>query len=42
MADIAVVFGWPASELWEMEIDELMDWHKRAIKRLGVKGLTRA
>lgn len=40
MADVAVVFGWPLSELREMEIDELMDWHGRAVQ-MAKKGLWR-
>ena len=35
MADVAVVFHWPLSELRDMEIDELMDWRKRAAERAG-------
>lgn len=27
MADVAFTFHFPASELWEMGVDELMDWH---------------
>ena len=41
MADIAAVFGWPPSEMLDMEIDDLMDWHRRARERAGVKGLGR-
>lgn len=33
MADIAVIFHWPASELWNMTIDELLDWHDQAVER---------
>ena len=39
MADVAVVFGWGPSEMREMEIDELLDWHRRAKERAAVKGL---
>lgn len=30
MADIALVFHWPPSEMWEMELMELMAWRERA------------
>jgi hypothetical protein len=33
MADLALVFHWPPSELWEMDIDEIFDWRERAAKR---------
>ena len=39
MADVAVVFGWPPSEMLDMTIDELLDWHRRAKERAAVKGL---
>lgn len=35
MADVAAVFGWPLAELREMEIDELLDWRRRARERSG-------
>lgn len=34
MADVASVFHFQPSELWEMEIDELMMWHDQA-KRIN-------
>lgn len=33
MANIAFIFHWPPSEMNAMEIDELMDWHERALER---------
>ena len=39
MADVAVVFGWGPSELRDMTIDDLIDWHRRARDRAAVKGL---
>lgn len=33
MADLAVVFHWPPSEMSAMHIDELMDWHELARER---------
>lgn len=30
MGDIAAVFHFPPSELWEMDIDEFMMWHQQA------------
>ena len=38
MADVAAVFHWPLSELRDMEIDELLDWHRLAIERAGLRG----
>lgn len=32
MADIAYVFHFPPSELWNMEIEELMEWHRQAAR----------
>ncbi|WP_321338182.1 GpE family phage tail protein [Breoghania sp.] len=37
MANIAVVFHWPPSEMWEMDVDELAAWHNAAKARSGVK-----
>lgn len=37
MADIAVIFHWPPSELWEMDLDELAMWRKRAEERVRKK-----
>lgn len=36
VADVAFVFGWSLSELLELELDELLEWHAQAI-RLGGK-----
>lgn len=33
MADIAVIFHWPLSEMTHLPADELIDWHARAIER---------
>lgn len=33
MADVALVFHWPPSELWEMELEELLHWRKLAAER---------
>lgn len=32
MADIAFIFHWPPSVMWEMELSELMHWRERAIE----------
>lgn len=32
MADVAYTFHFPASELWEMDAEELMDWHGQATR----------
>ncbi len=31
MADIAAIFHWPLSDLCRLPIDELIDWHRRAL-----------
>ncbi|WP_230425728.1 GpE family phage tail protein [Spartinivicinus ruber] len=31
-----MVFHWPPSELWELEITELMIWHEKARERTEV------
>lgn len=36
MADIAVVFHWPPSAMYEMPLDELCMWWQKARKRSGV------
>lgn len=33
MADIAVVFHWPPSEMDVMSLEELMRWHELAVER---------
>lgn len=34
MANIAVVFHWPPSEMYEMDIAELKRWHEKAKARV--------
>ncbi|KAA9181543.1 GpE family phage tail protein [Delftia sp. ZNC0008] len=33
MTDLAMVFHWPPSAMYAMEMDELIDWRERAVKR---------
>lgn len=33
MADIAIVFHWPPSEMWAMALPELLTWHDLAMDR---------
>ncbi|MGL5469875.1 MAG: GpE family phage tail protein [Shewanella sp.] len=33
MADIAIIFHWPLSEMAAMDIEELMGWHDKALDR---------
>ncbi|WP_084128775.1 GpE family phage tail protein [Cellvibrio mixtus] len=35
MADIAVIFHWPLSELCQLSLSELIDWWELAAKRSG-------
>ncbi|WP_160622345.1 GpE family phage tail protein [Mixta intestinalis] len=35
MADIAVIFHWPPSEMYEMSLAELLDWRHKALLRSG-------
>ncbi|KFF70327.1 MULTISPECIES: GpE family phage tail protein [Pectobacterium] len=35
MADIAVIFHWPPSELYPMTLTELILWRDKALKRSG-------
>ncbi|RXJ70621.1 GpE family phage tail protein [Veronia nyctiphanis] len=35
LADLATVFHWPPSELWELELADLSRWHREACKRAG-------
>jgi len=37
MADIAVIFHWPPSEMEHWTLDELMHWRERARVRSGKK-----
>ncbi|WP_073530329.1 GpE family phage tail protein [Serratia marcescens] len=36
MADIAVIFHWPPSEMNDMTLAELIGWRHRALQRSGV------
>ncbi|EKF66199.1 GpE family phage tail protein [Serratia plymuthica] len=36
MADIAVIFHWPPSEMSCMTLTELIGWRHRALQRSGV------
>ncbi|WP_261409923.1 GpE family phage tail protein [Serratia quinivorans] len=36
MADIAVIFHWPPSEMVSMTLTELLDWRHKALQRSGV------
>ncbi|MGL4825988.1 MAG: GpE family phage tail protein [Vibrionaceae bacterium] len=33
IADIAIIFHWPLSEMAAMELDELSVWHEMALDR---------
>jgi len=33
MANIAVVFHWPPSEMYQMTLDDLILWNKKAVER---------
>jgi len=33
MADIAMIFHWPLSEMAAMELEELSTWHEHAVSR---------
>ncbi|EOC0418864.1 GpE family phage tail protein [Cronobacter malonaticus] len=35
MADIAVIFHWPPSELLPLSLTELMIWREKALQRSG-------
>jgi hypothetical protein len=35
MADIAVIFHWPPSEMYGWSVTELMEWRERARVRSG-------
>lgn len=37
MADIAAVFHWPPSAMWDLSLTELMEWRERAIERSGAE-----
>ncbi|NYA45661.1 MULTISPECIES: GpE family phage tail protein [Serratia] len=36
MADIAVIFHWPPSEMAGMSLTELLNWRDKAVQRSGV------
>jgi len=36
MADVAVIFHWPPSEMYDMPLAELLDWRHKALMRSGV------
>jgi hypothetical protein len=38
MADIAVVFHWPPSELYEMDLSDLRRWRELAAARMPKAG----
>ncbi|WP_407439921.1 GpE family phage tail protein [Lelliottia sp.] len=35
MADIAVIFHWPPSELYPLSLSDLISWREMALKRSG-------
>jgi len=35
MANIAAVFHWPPDVMGRMSLEELSDWHARALERAG-------
>lgn len=35
MADVAVIFHWPPSELYPMSLTELITWREKALQRSG-------
>jgi hypothetical protein len=35
MADIAVIFHWPPSELYSLTVNELLTWRDKALQRSG-------
>ncbi|MBG6242234.1 MAG: GpE family phage tail protein [Candidatus Symbiopectobacterium sp. Dall1.0] len=37
VADIAVVFNWPPSELFSMDLGEVIAWRERAAIRSGAR-----
>jgi hypothetical protein len=38
MADLAIAFHWPLSEMWQMTLPELMEWRERARIRSQTDG----
>ena len=41
MADVAAVFGWGPAEMRDMEVDELLEWHRLAMERAEALARTR-
>ncbi|HEV2681727.1 MAG TPA: GpE family phage tail protein [Rhodanobacter sp.] len=37
MADIAVVFHWPPAAMYDLTLNELVDWRERARERNGME-----
>ncbi|KNC89873.1 GpE family phage tail protein [Trabulsiella odontotermitis] len=37
VADIAVIFNWPPSEVFMMELGEVIAWRERAAARSGAR-----
>jgi len=37
MADVAVIFHWPPSEMNGMTLTELIGWRHKAVQRSGAK-----
>jgi hypothetical protein len=35
MADLACWVGWPPSEMYDMSLEDLADWHDRIRRRMG-------
>ena len=35
MANIAAIYHWPPSEMYAMDMVELIEWHDSAIERSG-------
>ena len=33
MADLAFVFGWTPTDMHDLDVRELMDWHAKALRR---------
>ena len=33
MADLAAVFHWPPSEMWDMDVEDLFMWREHARQR---------
>ncbi|WP_018694450.1 GpE family phage tail protein [Algicola sagamiensis] len=35
LGNIAAVFHWPPSELWDLDLDDIALWHEQAMMRSG-------